>query len=75
VSAITKIEASDPLADADGGALPVGRGRRFADVKSRIGWTAERRQLLQEMWERGNKAADIAAALGCKIGVVNAGKW
>jgi hypothetical protein len=44
---------------------------KFADVKSRIQWTAERRQLLQEMWDRGDKAADIAAALGCKVGVIN----
>jgi Histidine kinase-, DNA gyrase B-, and HSP90-like ATPase len=44
---------------------------KFADVKSRIGWTAERRKLLQKMWERGDKVADIAAALGCKVGVVN----
>ena len=44
---------------------------KFADVKSRIGWTAERRQLLQEMWDRGDKAPAIAAALGCKVGAVN----
>ena len=29
---------------------------KFADVKSRISWTAERRQQLQEMWDRGDKA-------------------
>ena len=44
---------------------------KFADVKSRISWTAERRQQLQEMWDRGDKAPDIAAALGCKVGAVN----
>jgi hypothetical protein len=44
---------------------------KFADVKSRIGWTLERRQKLQEMWERGEKAPAIAAALDCKIGAVN----
>jgi hypothetical protein len=43
----------------------------FADVKSRISWTAERRQRLQEMWDRGDKALVIAAALGCKVGAVN----
>jgi hypothetical protein len=44
---------------------------KFANVKSRISWTAERRQQLQKMWDRGDKAPDIAAALGCKVGVVN----
>jgi hypothetical protein len=44
---------------------------KFADVKSRIIWTPERRKLLQEMWERGEKAPTIAAALGCKAGAVN----
>jgi hypothetical protein len=43
----------------------------FADVKSRIGWTAERRQQLQEMWDRGDKAPVIAAALGCKVGAIS----
>jgi hypothetical protein len=44
---------------------------KFADVKSRVSWTDERRQLLQEMWDRGDKAPAIAAALGCKVGAVN----
>jgi DNA topoisomerase VI subunit B len=44
---------------------------KFADVKSRISWTPERRQQLQEMWDRGDKAPGIAAALGCKVGAVN----
>ncbi len=43
----------------------------FADVKSRISWTAERRQQLQKMWDRGDKAPVIAAALGCKVGAIN----
>jgi hypothetical protein len=44
---------------------------KFADVKSRTAWTPERRKVLQEMWDRGDKAADIAAALGCKVGAVS----
>jgi Histidine kinase-, DNA gyrase B-, and HSP90-like ATPase len=44
---------------------------KFADVKSRIAWTPERRHQLQEMWDRGDKAPVIAAALGCKVGVIN----
>jgi hypothetical protein len=44
---------------------------KFADVKSRITWTPERRRLLEEMWNRGDKAPAIAAALGCKVGVVS----
>jgi hypothetical protein len=44
---------------------------KFADVKSRIEWTSERRQLLQEMWDRGHKAPVIAAALGCKVGAIS----
>ena len=44
---------------------------KFADVKSRIIWTAERRQKLRKMWARGDKASDIAVALGCKVGAVN----
>jgi hypothetical protein len=44
---------------------------KFADVKSRIGWTAERQQLLRKMWDGGDKVAVIAAALGCKVGAVN----
>lgn len=43
-----------------------------ADVKSRrMTWTAERRRLLETLWERGEKAPAIAAALGCKVGAVN----
>ena len=45
---------------------------KSADVKSpRMNWTAERRQLFTTMWERGDKAPAIAAALGCKVGAVN----
>jgi hypothetical protein len=44
---------------------------KFGNVKSRIQWTPERRQLLQEMWDRGDKAPTIAAALGCKVGAIN----
>jgi Histidine kinase-, DNA gyrase B-, and HSP90-like ATPase len=44
---------------------------KFADVKSRIKWTPERRGLLQKMWDRGDKAPAIAAALGCKVGAIN----
>ena len=44
---------------------------KFADVKSRVSWTAERQQRLQKMWDRGDKAADIAAALGCKVGAIS----
>jgi hypothetical protein len=44
---------------------------KFADVKSRISWTPERRELLREMWDRGEKAPAIAEALGCRVGVVN----
>jgi hypothetical protein len=45
---------------------------KFGDVKSRrFGWTADRRQRLELMWDRGDKVADIADALGCKLGAVN----
>jgi hypothetical protein len=44
---------------------------KFADVKSRITWTAALRQQLQLMWDRGDKPPAIAAALGCKVGAVN----
>ena len=44
---------------------------KFADVKSRIVWTAERQQKLRKMWARGDKASVIAVALGCKVGAVN----
>ena len=36
-----------------------------------MSWTAERRQLLQKLWNRGDKASEIAAAMGCKVGVIN----
>ena len=42
---------------------------KFDNVKSRINWTAE--PGLQEMWDRGEKASAIAAALGCNVGAVN----
>ena len=44
---------------------------KFDNVKSRVSWTAERRQKFQKMWDRGDKAHVIAAALGCKVGAVN----
>jgi hypothetical protein len=44
---------------------------KFADVKSRMYWTPERRELLGVMWNRGDKASDVAAALGCKVGAIN----
>jgi len=44
---------------------------KFDNVKSRISWTPERQQRLQQMWMRGDRAADIATALGCKVGAVN----
>ncbi len=44
---------------------------KFAHVKSRIGWTAERRKQLQKMWDRGDKVSVIAGALGCNVGTVN----
>jgi hypothetical protein len=44
---------------------------KFDDVKSRISWTAERRQQLQEMWDRGYSAPAIAAVFGCKVGAIN----
>jgi hypothetical protein len=76
---------SPTLADAvDSDASPVGGDPRFskekpgskiftkfADVKSRVGWTAERRKLLWKMWDRGDKTSVIAAALGCNVGAVN----
>jgi hypothetical protein len=45
---------------------------KFANVKSRISWTPERRKLLREMWDRGDKTSVIAEALGCKVGALNA---
>ena len=44
---------------------------KFADVKSRPSWTPERRETLRRMWQRGDKTADIAAALGCKVGAIS----
>ena len=44
---------------------------KLANVKSRLTWTAEHRKLLTDMWERGEKAAAIAAAFGCKVGAIN----
>jgi hypothetical protein len=44
---------------------------KFADVKSRTAWTPERRKVLQQMWERGDRASEIAAALGVGVGAVN----
>ena len=63
------------LPPKDSAGLNVALGRKFLqnsrNVKSRTGWTAERRKLLKEMWDRGEKAPAIAAALGCKVGAVN----
>jgi hypothetical protein len=53
----------------DGSGPPV--FAKFADVKSRINWMAERRQQLQARWERGDKASTMAAALGCSVGAIN----
>jgi DNA topoisomerase VI subunit B len=44
---------------------------KFDDVKSRVSWTLDRRRLLTEMWDRGDKVSAIAGALGCKVGAVN----
>ena len=44
---------------------------KFDDVKSRISWTPERRQQLEEMWNRGDSATAIAKVLGCKPAVVS----
>jgi DNA topoisomerase VI subunit B len=45
---------------------------KFGNVKSRrLGWTVERRRQLQEMWDRGDTVAAIAAALACEVGAVN----
>jgi DNA topoisomerase VI subunit B len=45
---------------------------KLADVKSsRISWTAERRQQLEQMWSRGDSAAAIAKALGCKAAAIS----
>ena len=53
----------------DGSGPPV--FAKFADVKSRINWMAERRQQLQARWERGDKGSTMAAALGCSVGAIN----
>ena len=52
-------------------ATPIAGFYKVSDVKSRIDWTAGRQQQLREMWERGDKASVIAAALGCKVGAIN----
>ena len=44
---------------------------KFADVKSRTGWTAERQRQLRKLWDRGDKVSVIAEALGCKVGAIN----
>jgi signal transduction histidine kinase len=79
----TRAVAALPFADgADEAASPDAFSRlkpqpqseiftKVANVKSRIIWTPERRKLLQEMWDRGEKASAIATALGCKVGAIN----
>jgi DNA topoisomerase VI subunit B len=78
----TDAVAALPADGADEAASPDGFNRlnrrsgseiftKFANVKSRIGWTAERQRLLRKMWDRGDKVAAIAAALECKVGAVN----
>jgi Histidine kinase-, DNA gyrase B-, and HSP90-like ATPase len=44
---------------------------KFDNVKSRISWTLDQRQQLQEMWDRGDKAVAIAESLGCKVGAIS----
>ena len=44
---------------------------KFADVKSRVQWTPERRRQFEEMWNRGDKAPAIAEVFGCKVGAIN----
>jgi hypothetical protein len=44
---------------------------KSGNVKSRIAWTLEQRQQLQELWDRGDRAAAIAEALGCKVGAIS----
>jgi hypothetical protein len=41
------------------------------NVKSRMVWTPQRQKLLRDMWDRGERAPTIAAALGCKVGAIN----
>jgi hypothetical protein len=69
------IEQTDPASDAGFTKLKRQPGSeiftKFADVKSRVQWTPECRQLFEEMWNRGDKAPVIAAALGCKVGAIN----
>ena len=43
---------------------------KFHNVKSRINWTAERREQLQATWERGDKASTMAAVLGCNVSAI-----
>src|SRR6516164_3031871 len=74
---------TEPFASAvieTGGASDAGKLNRqpgsevftkFGNVKSRIAWTPERRKVLQEMWDRGDAAPAIAAAMGCKVGAIN----
>ena len=72
---MTRLEQTEPASDAGFTKLNRQTGSeiftKFADVKSRIAWTPESRKVLQEMWDRGDKAPVIAAALGCKVGVIN----
>ena len=44
---------------------------KFADVKSRISWTAERQQQLARDVGSRRQGSAIAEALGCKVGAVN----
>ena len=44
---------------------------KLNDVKSPVSWTHERRRQLQKMWRGGDKVADIAAAMGCKVGAIS----
>jgi hypothetical protein len=64
-------ERGRPAMSADGRRPGTEIFTEFADVKSRTSWTAERRKLLQDMWDRGEKAPAIAGALGCNVGAVN----
>ena len=64
-----------PAVDQEFSKLKPGPGSeistKFPDVKSRISWTPERRELLREMWERGDKTSTIAEALGVKPGTIS----
>src|SRR4029077_19253032 len=44
---------------------------KFANVKSRVGWTAECQQQLRVRWDRGDKVSAVAKAFGCKVGAIN----